>query len=241
MVALEGPRALDTALDHGAELLFALRESGPAEGARRRFLDRVHALGVEVVEVPRATFSALASTESPLGILALAREPGAELPDRPATRPPRILVLDRVQEPGNVGVLIRAAAAFGLERVLLLDGTADPWSSKAVRASAGLSFALPLHPVSWASGRDWLAGAGVPLLVADGAGEDVRSWLNGRGSPDPGWALLVGNEGAGARPEARREARATRVAIPVAEGVESLNVASAGAILLWALGPGCTR
>ncbi|MSR22871.1 MAG: RNA methyltransferase [Gemmatimonadetes bacterium] len=237
VVLIEGPRALESAFDHGAELLFAVQMAGPVGQASSGLVERLTAHGIEVVDVPAPTFRELASTDTPQGILALAREPKVDLPPGgPTTDRPRILVLDGVQEPGNVGTLVRTAAALQLERVLALDGTADPWSAKAVRASAGLAFALPLHTLSWRAAHRWLEAAGVPLLVADARGEDVRAWLSGAPPEGPrAWALLLGNEGAGPRPESLKEARA-RLAIPVGPGVESMNVASAGAILMWALG-----
>jgi len=148
--------------------------------------------------------------------------------------------------------------------VVALDGTADPWGPRAIRASAGAVFSLPVHSTRWESFADWLDRFGVRLFIADGAGMDVRAWLKGgtqagtgeggvgeTGVEDAGageaghpvaslgspWALLVGSEGAGARMEAREKAEEC-LAIPVTRGVESLNVAAAAAILLWALGEG---
>jgi TrmH family RNA methyltransferase len=238
VVLLEGPRTVETALDHGAVVSFALCVSGASGRTTAGLRERLTRDGADILDVTEGAFRAFASTESPQGLLAVAKEPRVELPVRPSTPSPRVLLLDRVREPGNVGTLIRVAAAFGLERVLALDGTADPWGAKAVRASAGLAFALPIHGVAWEDARIWLEGAALPLLVADGGGEDVRTWVSARaGEGLRGWALLLGNEGSGPRPEAVRWGR-TRLAVPVAPGVESLNVAAAGAVLMWALGPG---
>ncbi|TVR66666.1 MAG: TrmH family RNA methyltransferase [Gemmatimonadales bacterium] len=119
-----------------------------------------------------------------------------------------------------------------MERVLALDGTVDPWSPKVVRASAASVFLLPVHRMELGEALDWLRIVRIPLLVADANGEDVRS------IPVPeSAALLMGNEGAGPRPAALAAAERV-VALPMVAGAESLNVAVAGSILLWALGPG---
>lgn len=248
VVLLEGIRVLTTAWEHGAELLFAVGDDvWSRDPAMRPLIDRLGAAGVAFHQVARRSFDDLSATESPQGILAVAREPSTSLGRH--TGQERVLILDGIQDPGNVGTLIRAAAALAVDRVLALDGTADPWSPKAVRASAGLVFRLPPCLVEWTRARAWLHDAGVPLLAAHPRGTDVRVWLRDRamhpggdgeaiGSETlDGWALALGNEGAGARPGVLDGASA-RLAIPLAAGVESMNVAAAGAVLLWALGPG---
>ncbi len=246
---MEGPRALGAALDHGAHLSFALRTAGLNPSGQGGIEARLEAAGVELLTVDPGTFAELGDTDTPQGILGLALEPEAHLPFGPEADPQRpdapaaearILILDRIQDPGNAGALIRVAAALGADGVVVLDGTVDPWNPKAVRASAGLVFRLPPVRLPWDRARGWLERAGLPLLVAHPAGSDVRAWLSrerGASGVDRGWALLLGNEGAGPRPEARREAHA-ELAVPLPPGVDSLNVATAGAILLWALGSG---
>ena len=234
VVLLEGPRVVETALDHGAEIVFGAFEAGARSPAVAQALDRLVEGGADMAEVPSANFLELAQTDTPQGLLAVAREPRAA--DPPARLGSRVLVFDRLQDPGNVGTLVRAAAGLGVERVLALDGTADPWSAKAVRASAGLAFRLPPWALDWEEAREWIEGSGLPIVVADAGGEDVRQWL-ARSPLGPGFALVLGNEAAGPRPEVLSAAR-TKLAVPLALGVESLNVGAAGAVLLWALGPG---
>jgi TrmH family RNA methyltransferase len=234
VVLLEGPRVVETALDHGAEILFGAFEAGRRSAAVERALARLREARAEVAEITTTAFAELADTDTPQGILAVAREPRVAGP--PEHLGSRVLVLDRLQDPGNVGTLVRAAAGLGVERVLALDGTADPWSGRAVRASAGLAFRLPPLALSWAEAADWIRRSGVSILVADARGEDVRRWL-GRSPRGGGFALVLGNEAAGARPEVLGAAE-VKLAVPLAPGVESLNVGTAGAVLLWALGPG---
>ena len=124
---------------------------------------------------------------------------------------------------------MRAAVAFGLDAVVALDGTVDLWSAKAVRASAGLVFRIPLARADVETLVGTCAREGVTLLVADAGGVDVGGVeLSGH------VALVMGNEGVGVRPELARAARAV-VAVPMRGPAESLNVGTAGSILLYAL------
>jgi len=255
-VLLEGPRVISTALERGATLAFALRPAGAVADPPGPIVEQLARAGVDVNEVSQDLFEEFADTETPQGILAVARKPVAPFPPEGGRPEPgfRCLVLDGIQDPGNVGTLIRSAAALGAASVVALDGTADPWGPRAIRASAGAVFSLPVYSTRWESFADWLDRFGVRLFIADGDGRDLRAWLKGgtragvgeaeageAGNPvarlDSPWALLVGSEGAGARTEARGKAEEC-LAIPVTRGVESLNVAAAAAILLWALGEG---
>jgi RNA methyltransferase, TrmH family len=238
VVLLEGPRVLITALDAGAELSFVLRVEGSDFEGADSLEGRLLSSGIPVVGVGEDILREMAQTDAPQGILAVARQPHSDLPASAGAGSLRVLILDAVQDPGNVGALIRSAAALGVDLVLPLDGTADPWSAKAIRASAGSAFRVPIHPLPWSEAHAWIGAAEVALLVADPEGEDVRWWIRSRGSASSGrWALVLGNEGRGVRPEVEASASA-RLSIPLRSGVESLNVAMAGAILMWALGPG---
>ncbi len=147
------------------------------------------------------------------------------------------LVIDGVQDPGNVGTLIRTAHALGAAGTVVLRGTADPTSPKALRAAMGATFRHPVVTlddggfIAWARKHAvtlWAAAAdGIPLARALGARD------GGRGTRGEGpIAVIVGNEGAGIRPQFNAVA-AQRVAIPLAQGAESLNVAVAAGILLY--------
>ena len=252
VVLLEGRRAIESAVWHGAEIVLVVVETGSPLPPRLEAILTGACVRAHRAQVPEGGLTEFAQTERPQGILAVAREPGAEWPP-PATGGGSgfgVLILDRVQDPGNAGALVRAAAALQVERVIALDGTADLWGPKAVRAAAGLSFALPLHQAPWREVEGWLASANVELILGDPGGRDVRGFEPSPGTP-PGaggeasarqrragrrWALLIGNEASGPRPEALAAA-ATRLSIPLAPGVDSLNAALAGALLLWELGP----
>jgi len=228
LVLVEGIRGVEEALAAGARVRFAVvspRLGGLARGTELRtvLLER----GLEVEEESDEALRALADTEHPQGVLMVCVE---EPPPVDFVEPGgRYLVLDGIQDPGNVGTLIRAATAFALDGVLVLDGCADPWSAKAVRAAAAMTFRVPLLKARAAEAIGLLQGVGIPLLVADAEGKDVG--LSGHAGA---WALVVGNEGAGPRPDLLAAA-AEAVRIPMPGPAESLNAGVAGAILLYAL------
>jgi TrmH family RNA methyltransferase len=228
LVLVEGVRAVQEALTQGAEPRFVLltREFRAAgwPGLELR-LEGVS----DVQEIREDEMYEVAGTETPQGVLLVADEPEI---DRAAVWAPgasRVLILDGVQDPGNVGTLIRVAAAFGCSAVVALDGTADPWSAKALRAAAGTSFRLPVLRQRWDDVRVSLDLWGGGLLVADAGGRPVAG-----GRPPGAWALALGGEGDGCRPELTARAD-TVVSVPMPGGVESLNVAIAGGILLYEL------
>jgi RNA methyltransferase, TrmH family len=244
LVLVEGPRAIETALACGARFRFAVVASGPP-AAPTQLESALAEAGVEIATIDPGSFASLADTETPQGILAVVEEPRATMEALdPALDPARItapiLVLDRVQDPGNVGTLLRAAAGFGAPGVVVLDGTVDPWNPKVVRASAGEAFRLPVVRTDWPAFDRWRRERNVLLRVADAGGLDVRRFPVATADASRPHALLIANEGAGPRPEALAAAD-TILALPLAPGVESLNAAMAGSVLLWALGPGAAN
>jgi len=136
-------------------------------------------------------------------------------------------VLDSVQDPGNVGTLIRTAAAVGAAGVIGVGTVADPWGPKAVRASAGAVLKVAVFRANTTDALVELKRRDVPLWVASADGESI-----GRAESSPEClALALGSEATGVSPELRGQAVRT-VSVHMAGGVESLNVSAAGAILL---------
>ncbi len=224
---MEGVRSVGEALGAGAGPIFALvaprlDTTSAGEALRAR-------LGAtcEVFEVDDGELTEVADTDHPQGVLLVAREP--ESPEEPLPNVGRVLVVDAVQDPGNLGTLIRSAAAFAIDAVVCLDGTVDPWGAKAVRASAGTIFRVPVRRTSSRALAMVLGGADAAVAVASGEGRPMAR-VFGEGVPLS--VLVVGNEGAGVRPELRALATET-VAIPMKGPVESLNVGVAGSILLY--------
>jgi TrmH family RNA methyltransferase len=188
---------------------------------------------VPVMDVTEAEFSSAADTESPQGVLAVAPVPERSLDGLELRPSDRIVVLDGVQDPGNVGTILRTAAALGAGAVLGLPGTVDLWNAKVVRSAMGALFVRPAVSCTWAELDRFRAAQGIALWGADAGGDPVES-APVRDALPARLALAVGNEGSGLSAELR--ARADRiVSLPIAPDVESLNVAVATGILLYAL------
>jgi TrmH family RNA methyltransferase len=182
--------------------------------------------GVKVERAPRRAFNELADTETPSGVLAVVEwhpRPLAELKLEPRAT---LLVLDAVQDPGNVGGMIRTAYALGASATVALDGTADPGAHKVLRAAMGAAFRHPVVEAHWADFAAFAQANGVHIWAACQGREPPAE-----GRPDR-LALVVGNEGAGLRPEVLAAA-ARQVSVPMQPGAESLNAATAAAILLY--------
>ena len=195
-----------------------------ARGAALR--SGIEARGIPVVEVSERDFASAATTDSPQGVLAIAEVPGTSLESLALPERARLLVLDAVQDPGNVGTMLRTAAALGASATLAAPGTVDLWNAKVVRSAMGALFHYPALPVTWEALDTLLAGKRIPLWGADTAGQPIDTI-----APPTTVALAVGNEGAGLSAEAR--ARCERlVGISLEPAIESLNVAVAAGIIL---------
>lgn len=183
-------------------------------------------------EVPDVALREIADTATTQGVLVVAETPRVGLGAVALGGPSIVLVVDGVQDPGNMGTLVRSAAAFDCDAVACLPGTVDPWNPKVVRASAGAVVRLPVVQTSLEDLSEWLGRHGYLMAAADAEGPPV-----GAGALPERVALVMGNEGAGVT--AAVAARCERkVSIPMPGGTESLNVAVAGAILLYELNRG---
>lgn len=184
---------------------------------------------VERLELSERDFASAAETESPQGVLAIAEVPERSLDDFVAVNPLTLLVLDAVQDPGNVGTIVRTAAALGATATVALPGTVDLWNAKVVRSGMGAHFFHPAFHATAESLETFLDRTGAELWCADAKGDPVGA------RPRPSrLALAVGNEGSGLTDAIRQRADAL-IALPIAPNVESLNVAVAAGILLHAL------
>ena len=186
---------------------------------------------IELAEVSDAEFSDAADTEAPQGVLAIAEVPERALAMLPAAGSLRLLVLDGLQDPGNVGTILRTAAAFGVTATVALPGTVDLWNAKVVRSAMGSHFRHPAIACTWNDLSSFLEARQIALWAADAGGVPL-----GERRPPARLALAVGNEGAGLSVPVRERAEAL-VALPMAPEVESLNVAVTTGILLYHLRP----
>jgi TrmH family RNA methyltransferase len=224
----EGVRAVEELLRssltiRGALVAPQLADAPRGEALRAALLAR----GVAIEETEGKDFGSAAETDSPQGVVAI-----AEIPDRSMATLPKdwrgvALVLDGVQDPGNVGTIVRTAAALGAACVVAMPGTVDLWNAKVVRSGMGAQFRHPAFTSTWSELDAFLKRDSVDVWAADSRGDAVST------VKAPGrMALVVGNEGAGLSAEARERAK-RMVSLPIGEDVESLNVAVATGILLY--------
>jgi TrmH family RNA methyltransferase len=227
LVALEGEHLLREAIGSGLPLksiFISERISPPA------WLPR----GVELFLLAEEVFNSAVDTQHPQGIAALLVPPlwkmESVLPAKSACgKAPLLLVAAGLQDPGNLGTLIRSAEAFGATALLTTSGTVSQWNQKALRASAGSVFRVPVVEIN-AQQLVALKSHGVRLLAAVAPDSDSDSVFDADLSKP--CALMIGNEGAGLSPELLALADA-RITIPMPGRVESLNAAVAGSLLLY--------
>jgi TrmH family RNA methyltransferase len=219
---LDGPHLLAAFLDSGAqpEALYVSR-AGWESVEINRLLERSSPARVTLLTDP--LFDSLSTVESPTGVLTVVKTPRGTAPRADS---PFALLLEDIQDPGNVGMLLRSAAAAGAQDVLLSAHCAFAWSPKVLRAAMGAHFVVNI-----AEGVDlgaWLGSyQGTSLALAAGPGRSLYD-LDLRGPV----ALLVGNEGAGLS-VALAQAASDRAAIPISRRIESLNAAAAGTVALF--------
>ncbi len=223
---LEGPDLVEAALAAGAEIEALYVDGARAGDARLVALaERAGALGVRTFALAPGVLERVADAVTPQGVLAAARLPLATLE---AVRPGTVLVLCDLRDPGNVGTLIRTADATGAAGVVLVGAGVDPTNPKALRASAGSIFHVPVVVTGLDEALEDLRAKGARVLasVARGGEDPGASDLSGPR------ALLIGNEAAGLDEDvvARCDGALT---IPMAGRAESLNAATAGAMLAY--------
>ena len=178
---------------------------------------------VRVVTVPKDVMESISPMQSPQGALFLCR-----LPEKKEFIPkPGMLLLDGIQDPGNLGTILRTADALDVP-VVLLEGCADPYGHKVVRASMGAVFRTPVIQTTWQQVKAACMAAGIPVAVTalSERAEDIRSAQLNK------MAVVIGSEGQGVRKEILQSAQAELI-IPMNVNCESLNAAIAAAIVMW--------
>jgi len=224
----EGVRAVEELLRSSLTIRGALVAPQLSETPRgEALLVALRARGVSLEEVPGKDFGSAAETDSPQGVIAIAEVPRRAFAELGSNWRGVALVLDGLQDPGNVGTILRTAAALGATCVVALPGTVDLWNAKVVRSGMGAQFRHTAFSSTWGELDAFLARDGVEVWAADAHGDVVSAVKT-----PARVALVVGNEGAGLSGEARARAKRT-VSLPIAGDVESLNVAVATGILLY--------
>ena len=186
---------------------------------------------IDILALPADLLASAVTTESPQPIAALVRPHAwewADLLPAESSTPALILVLAGIQDPGNLGTILRSAEAFAASGILTLPGTVSPWNPKAVRASAGSVFRLPLIAASPDDCFRRLADAGITTLAAMAHDAQPLAQANLAASV----ALFIGSEGSGLAAEIASQC-AARITIPCPGPVESLNAAVAASLLLY--------
>jgi TrmH family RNA methyltransferase len=224
---VEGVRLVEEALQSGWEAQWVLHtENLPPRG--QAAVQGLAAQGAVTEAISPQVLKAISDTETPQGILAVLRMRSLPMPSNPDF----ILILDGLRDPGNMGTILRTAAAAGVQAVLLPRGATDPFAPKVVRSAMGAHFRMPIQILSWEEIHAYVKteAQGIPMAVylADSSGGQNYTQIDFR-SP---LVLIVGGEAEGAGVEARTLAEAC-VHISMPGQVESLNAAVAAAILMF--------
>jgi TrmH family RNA methyltransferase len=231
LAGIEGPNLLEEALRSGLRIqcVFA------AQGAEHLLDALPIPPETEIILLPRMLLNAALTTESPQPIAALAEPPAwtweyvlGPHPDGQKNTSPLIVVLAGIQDPGNLGTILRSAEAFGASGILSLPGTVCAWNPKAVRASAGSVFRMPLLAVSAEECFTRLHEAGIKIVTTAVQGAALASRANLTGPI----AMLIGSEGNGVPASLAAQADQA-ITIPCPGPVESLNASVAASILLY--------
>lgn len=178
---------------------------------------------VRLVQVPEDVMASISPMQTPQGALFLCRLPEIQefVPE------PGMILLDGIQDPGNLGTILRTADALSV-KVALLEGCADPYSHKVVRASMGAVFRMPVVQTTWQQAAAAFGRAGIPVAVTalSERAQDLRQ------APLQSMAVVIGSEGQGVRGAILEQAQAELI-IPMNPHCESLNAAIAAAIVMW--------
>ena len=218
---VEGVRLVEEAIRANVrpEFIFYTAEVGERG---QKLVERLHATGGVCLEVTPGVMRFCSETETPPGLLTVLPIPALSQPRRPTL----CVVADALRDPGNLGTLLRTAAAAGIDEVILGPGSVDAYNPKVVRGAMGAHFHLPMATMTWPGIAAHLAGLAIWLADARGPMSYTQvDWAQP-------CALVVGGEAEGASPEADKLVSG-RVSIPMQRGIESLNAAVAAAVILF--------
>ena len=217
---VEGVRLVEEAANMNWLFRFVLYDETLNERGES-LLERLKSRGVEVDQISSDLMQDLSQTETPQGILAVILLIDFPIP----TSQNFIVIADQIRDPGNLGTLLRSAAAAGVQAVIIPPETTDPFSPKVVRAGMGAHFRLATHSTTWENIRAYTAGLQVYQADMDGKSyweTDLRQPL----------ALIIGGEAEGASKQAH-ELTTQRISIPMSGDIESLNAGVAGSVLMF--------
>jgi RNA methyltransferase, TrmH family len=218
----EGVRLVEEAVKANWNCRFALYDETLSERGKSQ-IESLKSRGVDVEEVSASVMKSISETEAPQGILAILES--ANLPIPQSTN--FILIPDQIRDPGNLGTLLRSAAASGVQAVLIPPETTDAFAPKVLRAGMGAHFRLPIHAVSWEEIEKIIKTESLQVYVADMDGQSC--WETDLRQP---LALVIGSEAEGVSESARKLAN-EKISIPMSGETESLNAGAAGSVLMF--------
>lgn len=218
----EGVRLLEEALAAGWPFRFTLYMEGLSQRGQV-LIEKLKTAGSDVEEVAGDLLQSVSETDASQGILAVLDN--FQLPIPPSLN--FVLIPDQIRDPGNLGTLIRSAAAAGVQAVLLPPETTDAFAPKVVRAGMGAHFRLPIHSMEWDEIEQVCKSANLQVFLADMVGDSC--WETDFHGP---LALVIGGEAEGASEPARELAHAN-VRVPMPGKAESLNAGVAGSLLMF--------
>ena len=216
----EGVRLVEEAVKANWTCRFALYDETLSERGRSQ-VESLKSRGVDVEEVSTSVMKSISETEAPQGILAVLEFTNLPIPQSPNF----ILIPDQIRDPGNLGALLRSAAASGVQAVLIPPETTDAFAPKVLRSGMGAHFRLPIHAMTWEEIKNTTNGLQVYVADMDGS----SCWDMDLSKPI---ALIVGNEAEGASESARKLANG-KISIPMSGETESLNAGVAGSVLMF--------
>jgi RNA methyltransferase, TrmH family len=225
LLGIEGETLLGEALRSEVQFDTVYAREGSEEAVQR--LVDAGVIAEDWVVLSRDVFASAVDTASPQGVAATVRIPKIEAIEA-SENPGVILVVEELQDPGNLGTLLRSAEAFVVRQVFVTPGTVSPWNPKVVRASAGSVFRMPVVRASMSEIKTWCHAFGVKMAAAVARTKDATPVMHARLLAP--CALMIGNEGAGLSKAALAVADEL-VNIPCA--VESLNAATAGTTMMY--------
>lgn len=248
----EGVRLVEEAVNSNWGFQFALYDESLSKRGRLQ-VESLKLHGVDVEEVSTTVMKSLSETESPQGVIAVLKESPLPIPDSPNF----ILIPDQIRDPGNLGTLLRTAAAAGVQAVLLPPETTDAFAPKVVRSGMGAHFRLPIHSMSWDEINSFISSSVSHLTKQDDSnrGDSARlvEKIHPSGATHPRlqvfladmngkscWetdlrqplVLVIGGEADGASEIARKLAN-QKISIPMNGNIESLNAGVAGSVLMF--------
>ncbi|MDO4271249.1 MAG: RNA methyltransferase [Eubacteriales bacterium] len=222
----EGEKMLHEALDAGAQIKTVLVRGGGADAASGALLARAEQAGAALYCAPEALFTAASDVETPQNVIFSCVQPQWDAAALDGKE--QVLLLDGLQDPGNLGTILRTAEAFALGAVVLCEGCADPFSPKVVRATMGAVFRLPCVSLPLERAMERLRAGGLSIYATALHGDSVPLGSVGLKKA----AVIIGSEGRGVSQQALAGAD-KRVVIPMAGRAESLNAGVAAAIVIY--------